>query len=61
MAVGYLKKTHAELTIQDCFENSGTSVVILKAERDEAGKEILFYQNGKIIITNDVGDIVGYE
>jgi hypothetical protein len=36
-------------------------VIILKAETDEAGNEVLINHEGKKAITNDKGDVIGYE
>ena len=61
MAIRFPEETRAGFTVQDWSENSGKSVVILKAERDEAGNEILVNSEGKKAITNDEGDVIGYE
>lgn len=61
MASRYPDETEAGFSIQDWSERSGKSVVILRAERDEAGNKTLFNQEGKKAITNDEGDVVGYE
>ncbi|BAZ47097.1 hypothetical protein NIES4102_41430 (plasmid) [Chondrocystis sp. NIES-4102] len=61
MAIRYPKETTAGFTVQDWSDRSGKSVVILKAEADEAGNEILINQDGKKAITNDEGEVIGYE
>ena len=61
MASRYPEETELGFTVQDWSANSGKSVTILRVERDEAGKRILINQEGKKAITNDEGDIVGYE
>ena len=55
------KKLAVGFTVQDWSANSRRSVTILKVERDEAGNEVLIDREGKKAITNDEGDIVGYE
>ena len=61
MAIRYPEETAAGFTVQDWSENSGRSVVILRAERDEAGNEILVNSEGKKAIINDEGDVIGYD
>jgi hypothetical protein len=61
MAIRYPEETAAGFSVQDWSENSGRSVVILRSERDEAGNEVLINQESKKAITNDVGDVIGYE
>lgn len=61
MASRYPKETAAGFTIQDWSANSGRSVVVLRVERDEDGLEVLINQEGKKAITNDEGEVVGYE
>lgn len=61
MAIQYPKETGAGFTIQDWSDRSGKSVVVLRVERDNKGNEILINQEGKKAITNDVGDVIGYE
>jgi hypothetical protein len=61
MAARYPNETEAGFTIQDWSENSNKSVVILRAERDEAGNEILINHEGKKAITNDEGEVIDYE
>ena len=61
MAARYPKETEAGFSIQDWSEHSGKSAVILRVEHDEAGKEVLIDQDGKKAITNDDGDVIGYE
>ncbi|WP_072013905.1 hypothetical protein [Myxosarcina sp. GI1] len=61
MALRYPDETEAGFTVQDWSENSGRSVVILRKERDEAGNEILINSEGKKAITDDDGDVIGYE
>ena len=61
MALRYPKETAAGFTVQDWSERSGKSVVVLRVERDEKGNEILINQDGKRAITNDEGDVIGYE
>ncbi|HEY9769480.1 MAG TPA: dynamin family protein [Coleofasciculaceae cyanobacterium] len=41
MAIRYPEETAAGFSVQDWSEHSGRSVVILRAERDEAGNEVL--------------------
>lgn len=55
------EETTLGFTVQDWSENSGRSVTVLRAERDEAGNEVLVNQEGKKAITNDDGDVIGYE
>ena len=61
MALRYPEETAAGFAIQDWSERSGRSVTILKVEQDEAGNETLINQEGKKAITNDEGDVIGYE
>ena len=61
MAMRYPEETAAGFAIQDWSERSGRSVTILKVEQDEAGNETLINQEGKKAITNDEGDVIGYE
>ena len=61
MASRYPEETAAGFTIQDWSERSGKSVTILKVEQDDNGNEVLINQNGKKAITNDDGDVIGYE
>ena len=61
MASRYPKETSAGFTVQDWSANSGKSVTILRVEHDNDGNEILVNQDGKKAITNDKGDVVGYE
>lgn len=61
MAARYPNETEAGFTVQDWSANSNKSVVVLRVERDEDGLEILINQDGKIAITNDEGDVIGYE
>jgi hypothetical protein len=61
MASRYPEETTLGFTIQDWSEHSGRSVIILKAETDEAGNEVLINHEGKKAITNDKGDVIGYE
>ena len=61
MATRYPDETEAGFSIQDWSEHSGKSVVVLRAERDEDGSEILINQEGLKAITNDEGDVIGYE
>ena len=61
MASRYPDETELGFTVQDWSANSGKSVVILKVERDEVGNEVLVNKEGKKAITNDKGDVIGYE
>ena len=61
MAARYPKETTLGFTVQDWSEHSGKSVTVLRVEEDEAGNEVLINQDGKKAITNNEGDIVGYE
>jgi len=61
MAIRYPEETAAGFAIQDWSENSGKSAVILRVERDNNGNKALVNQEGKKAITNEQGDIVGYE
>lgn len=61
MAIRYPEEAAAGFTVQDWSEYSGRSVTVLRVERDEAGNETLINQEGKKAITNDDGDVVGYE
>ena len=61
MAIRYPEETELGFTVQDWSANSGKSVTVLRVEQDEAGNEVLINQEGKKAITNDEGDVVGYE
>jgi hypothetical protein len=61
MASRYPNETTAGFSIQDWSEHSGKSVTILKVEQDDNGNEVLINQEGKRAITNDEGDVIGYE
>jgi hypothetical protein len=61
MASRYPNETTAGFSIQDWSEHSGKSVTILKVEQDDNGNEVLVNQEGKKAITNDEGDVIGYE
>jgi hypothetical protein len=61
MAIRHPEETTLGFTIQDWSEHSGRSVIILKAETDKAGNEVLINQDGKKAITNNKGDVIGYE
>jgi hypothetical protein len=61
MAIRYPEETVAGFTVQDWSENSGKSVTILRVERDNKGNRILINQDGKKAITNDEGNVIGYE
>ena len=61
MATRYPSETASGFTIQDWSERSGKSVVILKVEQDDDGNEVLINQEGKKAITNDEGNVIGYE
>ena len=61
MAIRYPEETAAGFTIQDWSERSSKSVVILRAETDEAGNRMLVNHEGKKAVKNDDGDVIGYE
>ena len=61
MASRYPNETRAGFSVQDWSDRSGKSVVVLKVEHDDDGLEILINQEGKKAITNDNGDVIGYE
>jgi hypothetical protein len=61
MARRYPEETEAGFTVQDWSANSNKSVVVLRVERDEDGNKILINQDGKKAITNDEGEVIGYE
>ena len=61
MAARYPDETAAGFSVQDWSANSGKSVTILRVERDDDGNEVLINQEGKKAITNNEGDVVGYE
>ena len=61
MAIRYPEETALGFTVQDWSERLGKGVVILRAEHDEAGNRILINQEGKKAITNDEGNVIGYE
>lgn len=61
MAARYPNETEAGFTVQDWSEHSNKSVVILRVEHDDDGNEVLTNQEGSIAITNDDGDVIGYE
>ena len=61
MASRYPEETTLGFTIQDWSEHSGKSVTVLKVEQDEAGLEILVNRDGKKAITNEQGDVIGYQ
>ena len=61
MASRYPEETAAGFSVQDWSEHSGKSVTVLKVEQDDNGNEILVNQDGKKAITNEQGDVIGYE
>jgi hypothetical protein len=61
MARRYPNETSAGFSVQDWSERSGGSAVVLRVEQDENGNEILINHEGKKAITNDKGDVIGYE
>lgn len=61
MARRYPNETKAGFSVQDWSDRSGKSVVVLRVEHDDDGLEILINQEGKKAITNDNGDVIGYE
>jgi AraC-like DNA-binding protein len=61
MARRYPDETEAGFSIQDWSKNRNKSVVVLRVERDEDGNKILIDREGKKAITNDEGDVIGYE
>jgi hypothetical protein len=61
MARRYPEETEAGFSIQDWSKNRNKRVVVLRVERDEDGSEILINQDSKKAITNDEGDVIGYE
>ena len=61
MASRYPDETTLGFSIQDWSEHSGKSVTILRVEQDDNGNETLINQEGKKAITNDGGDVIGYE
>ena len=60
MAIEYPKETEAGFSIEDWSGRSG-NVVNLKVDRDRDGNKILVNQDGKVAITNENGDVVGYQ
>ncbi|MCC0179183.1 hypothetical protein I4641_19645 [Waterburya agarophytonicola K14] len=61
MAIRYPEETRAGFTVQNWSENSSKSVVVLRVERDNQGNEVLINQDGKKAITNNEGEVIGYE
>ena len=61
MASRYPDETTVGFCVQDWSEHSGKSVAILRVERDDKGYETLVNQDGKKAMTNDDGDVIGYE
>ena len=61
MASRYPEETAAGFSVQDWSEHSGKSVTVLRVEQDDNGNEILVNQEGKKAITNEQGDVIGYE
>ena len=61
MASRYPNETSVGFTVQNWSEHLGKSVTNFRVERDDDGNEVLINQEGKKAITNDEGDIVGYE
>ena len=61
MASRYPDETELGFSIQDWSEHSGKSVTILRVEQDDNGNEVLINQEGKRAITNNEGDVIGYE
>lgn len=61
MASRYPNETRAGFSVQDWSDRSGKSVVVLRVEHDEAGNEVLINQEGKKAITNEEGNVIGYE
>ncbi len=61
MAARYPSETSTGFTVQDWSDRSGKSVTILRVEEDEVGNKVLVNKEGKKAITNDDGDVIGYE
>ena len=61
MAIRYPEETAVGFTVQDWSERLGKNVTILRAKTDEAGNIMLVNQEGKKAITNDEGNVIGYE
>jgi hypothetical protein len=61
MASRYPNETTAGFSIQDWSEHSGKSVTVLRVEQDDNGNEVLINHEGKKAITNEKGDVIGYE
>ena len=61
MATRHPDETAAGFTVQDWSEYSGRSVTVLRVEQDDNGNERLINQEGKKAITNDEGEVIGYE
>ncbi|MDJ0713940.1 MAG: hypothetical protein QNJ54_06945 [Prochloraceae cyanobacterium] len=59
MAKRYPDETEAGFTVQEW--ESVDNVVVLRVEEDENGNEILINQDGKIAITDEKGNVIGYE
>ncbi|MDJ0718465.1 MAG: hypothetical protein QNJ54_30275 [Prochloraceae cyanobacterium] len=59
MAIRYPEETKAGFTVQEW--SSVDNVVVLKVEEDENGNEILINQDGKVAITDEKGNVIGYK